>query len=76
MSHMVGSKNISIFLTSAFSSSGVQVKSPATSMCLVVSISLTSIGSREWRVDDILTSVAAKSGRDREAMRWIRMKKK
>jgi hypothetical protein len=39
MSHIVGNKNKSIFLTSFFSSSGVHVRSPVTSICFVVSIS-------------------------------------
>ena len=54
MSHIVGSRKVSIFLTKFFSSSGVQEKSLGTSICLVECISLLSAGSRDWRVDGMV----------------------
>lgn len=54
MSHMVGRRKVSIFLTNCFSSSGVQVKSSETSMCFVVSMTLTSPASDDWCVDDMV----------------------
>jgi hypothetical protein len=64
MSHIVGSRNKSIFLTSFFSSSGVHVSSDVTSTCFVVSISLTSETLTDCDADIILSQW---QGSEREA---------
>lgn len=64
INHIVGSKKRSILRTSFFSSSFVHVKSSAISTCFVASISFTSIGSREWRVDDMVFLSAKRRKRD------------
>jgi hypothetical protein len=56
INQIVGKRKRSIFLTSFFSSSGVHVNSPETSICLVVSISLRSAPSNECGVEDIFVS--------------------
>lgn len=56
MSQIAGSRNKSIFRTSAFSSSGVHVSSPETSICFVLSISFMSEASSDCGVDDIFVN--------------------